>query len=97
MKRDRMIHVRLNKEEEELLNLKSAQSCMSQSEFVRKLIVDSTVHVIPVADDICMTFAYVYDALNVGTSAKIKLAIDRMDQLCVALFSAVKQSTEADQ
>lgn len=97
MKRDRIVNVRLSKEEEDLLNIKVAKSCTSQSEFIRRLIVDSTVYVIPVADDICMTFAYVYDALNAGTSEKIKLAIERMDQLCVALFSAVKQSTETDQ
>ena len=70
---------------------------MSQSDFVRKLIVDSTVHVIPVADDICMTFAYVYDALNECASDKAKIATKEMDRLCVVLFSAVKQSTEADQ
>lgn len=97
MKYDKTVAARVTEEEFELLNLKATQAGMSQSDFIRQLIVSSTVHVIPVADDICMTFAYVYDALNECTSDKAKIATKEMDRLCVVLFSAAKQSTEADQ
>lgn len=91
MKLDERYAFRLTTEELEMLKCKSAGACMKTSDYLRQLIVDSTVNVIPVANEICLTFAYVYDALNTGTPQKIKIAIERMDCLCDALSSLAKQ------
>ena len=93
---DERVAFRLTTEELKLLKKKSELANLSQSDFLRQLIVDSTVHIIPIADDICLTFAYVYDALNTGTVENTKKAIERMDKLCVALSSLAKQSTATD-
>ena len=73
---DERFAFRLTSEELELLRNKSKSANLKPSDFLRQLIVDSTVHIIPVADEICLTFAYVYDALNTGTAESTKKAIE---------------------